>query len=65
MSDHRAFPRPCREEAFRGSPQAEARGEPIPETHGFESAKPLREFGAGRPVPPADRLTRRLLDAAF
>ncbi|QQP88914.1 hypothetical protein IGS68_23345 [Skermanella sp. TT6] len=65
MSDRRAFRRPCREEAFRGSPQAEARGAPIPEIHGFESAKPLRDFGAGRPVPPADRLARRLLDAAF
>lgn len=65
MSDHRAFRRTSQDEASRGSPQATVRLASIPELHGFESAKPLRDFAADRPIPPADDLTRRLLDAVF
>ena len=62
MSDRRAFRRPCREEAFRGSPQAEARGAPIPEIHGFESAKPLRDFGAAAIFPPGTPIARAAVE---
>ena len=65
MSDHRAFRRPYQDPASDGSPQAAGVFPSIPELRGFESAKPLRDFGADRPIPPADRLTRRLLDAVF
>lgn len=65
MSDYRAFRRPHQDGVSGGSPQPAGAFPTIPEIHGFESAKPLRDFGADRPIPPADGLMRRLLDVVF
>ncbi|WP_158047226.1 hypothetical protein [Skermanella pratensis] len=65
MSDHRAFRGPYQDPASNGSPQATGAFPSIPELRGFESARPLQDFGADCPIIPAGRLTRRLLDAVF